>query len=62
MKHYLNTLTGTRITGFAQLSRIFDFYLAGLLHRPKRLIVVDMGPTEGTHISTLGIKTEFRTR
>ena len=30
----LNTLRGTRITGFAQLSRIFNFYLAGLLHRP----------------------------
>ena len=30
----INTLTVTRITGFAQLSRIFDFYLAGLLHRP----------------------------
>ena len=31
---FLNTLTSTRITGFAQLSRIFNFYLAGLLHRP----------------------------
>ena len=30
----LNTLTIARITGFAQLSRIFNFYLAGLLHRP----------------------------
>ena len=30
----LNTLTVARITGFAQLSRIFNFYLAGLLHRP----------------------------
>jgi hypothetical protein len=30
----INTLTGARITGFAQLSRIFNFYLAGLLHRP----------------------------
>ena len=30
----VNTLTVTRITGFAQLSRIFNFYLAGLLHRP----------------------------
>ena len=31
---HLNTLRYTRITGFAQLSRIFNFYLAGLLHRP----------------------------
>ena len=30
----VNTLRYTRITGFAQLSRIFNFYLAGLLHRP----------------------------
>ena len=30
----INTLTVVRITGFAQLSRIFNFYLAGLLHRP----------------------------
>ena len=29
-----NTLTRVGITGFAQLSRIFNFYLAGLLHRP----------------------------
>ena len=58
----LNTLRYTRITGFAQVSRIFNFYLAGLLHRPQRLIVVAMGPMEGTHNSTLGIKTEFRTR
>ena len=33
-KVLINTLTGTRITGFAQFSHIFNFYLAGLLHRP----------------------------
>ncbi len=47
-----NTLSVARITGFAQLSRIFNFYLAGLSHRPM----------EGTHNPTLGIKTEFRPR
>ena len=30
----VNTLTGTRRTAFGQLSRIFNFDLAGLLHRP----------------------------
>jgi hypothetical protein len=34
ISRWLNTLTVARITGFAQLSRIFNFYLAGLLHRP----------------------------